>query len=316
MLPTSPSYIYRYVHARHLHRRPRSTAQVDSYPTLPRSRPATLRAQGATPSATPGLPRPAHAATSRDSGDAWTRDQPKLAARTAPCGITASAGAATSSRSPWVLNCLAASTRVTAPRATARVPVADATTHVAASGAAAHVTASGAPVCSAASVAAIRVAAPRHALPAPRRALARSRHGHMARHPSPRPAGRPTGCCTGAPSVHHATRGHPAQSNSHAARPPTTQPAGSPRHPAALTGLLPMRSPSSPHHLNHRYQPVLGLPATGRHLAAGARNATSLPSSPDRHGSPTDHPFPPPAGPFQWLHPLNPLQVRHSSSRR
>ena len=62
-------------------------------------------------------------------------------------------------------------------------------------------------------------------------ALAGSCHGHTAKQPNPRPAGRPTSRCTGAPAVHYAARCHSARSNSHVARPSITHPALSPRHP-------------------------------------------------------------------------------------
>ena len=56
-----------------------------------------------------------------------------------------------------------------------------------------------------------------HALLAPHHVLGGSRHGRTDKQPNPRPAGHPTGRCTGAQAVHYAARCRSARSNSHAA---------------------------------------------------------------------------------------------------
>ena len=100
---------------------------------------------------------------------------------------------------------------------------------------------------------------------------------HTDKQPNLRPAGRPTGRCTGAPAVHYATRCRSAtlSTSNH-----TNCPSPPDRH-----SHWPSSHALAQHHLNH-YQPVLDLLATGRHLAVGTRNTTSLPCIPDCHGSP------------------------------
>ena len=146
--------------------------------------------------------------------------------------------------------CVTVFTGVDAPRAAARTPEA---------------------------VAVARAAAPSAAVPAghdaPSGRRCWIRHGHASLSTGC-PATRPASCTasrdSGALALHQAPWWGSARSTfqlpagSHPARPPTAQPTGPPSHPASLSSLLRTLHCWPYHYLNH-HQPLLGIPAAGRH---------------------------------------------------